>query len=139
MGPPVRLEGWDTRLWPIIEAARVKPYVLGEHDCFRLACATVEALTGIDRWPEFAGYTTRRAALAKLAAHGSNFEEAGDWFFESPSVDVRMARRGDICCIETVDGEKHLGVCLGRDTALLGPDGLTFFATLICRCVWRIG
>ena len=135
----MRLEGWEKRLAAVIEAARTEPYVLGQHDCFRVACASVEALTGIDRWPEFAGYTTKREALAKLAAHGSTFEAAGDWFFGSPSVSVRLARRGDICCVQTVDGEKHLGVCLGRDTAVLAPEGLTFVATLLCRCAWRVG
>lgn len=134
-----RLEGWESRLAAVIEDARAQPYVLGAHDCFRVACRAVEALTGVDRWPAFAGYNTKREALAKLAQFGSSFEAAGDWFFGAPGVDVRLARRGDICCVETADGEKHLGVCLGRDTAVLAAEGLTFVATLLCRCAWRVG
>jgi hypothetical protein len=139
VGAAVRREGWERRLLAVIEAARAKPYALGEHDCFRLACQTVEALTGVDRWPEFAGYRTRREAMRKLAEHGSTFEAAGDWFFGAPRVDVRLARRGDICCVQTVDGEKHLGVCLGAEVALLGPEGLAYTPLLTCRCAWRVG
>lgn len=135
----MRLQGWESRLAGIIEAARVQPYALGEHDCFRVSCRTVEALTGVDRWPGFKGYHTKRESLVKLAQYGSTFEAAGDWFFGSPSVSVKLARRGDICCVETVDGEKHLGVCLGRETALLAPEGLIFMPTLICKCAWHVG
>lgn len=135
----MRLEGWEKRLFAEIEAARHKPYVLGEHDCFRLACRVVEALTGADRWPEFAGYTSKREAMALLARHGRSFEAAFDWFFGAPSVNVRLARRGDLCCVETADGEKHLGVCVGADVALLAPEGLIFTPLLTCLCAWRVG
>lgn len=136
-----RLEGWESRLDAIIEDARRKPYELGEHDCFRVACRVLAALTGVDRWPEFAGYKTKKQSLAIIARYGSSFEKAFDWFCgnPSPSVDVKFARRGDLCCVETADGEKHLGICLGRDTALLAPEGLIYIATLNCRCAWRVG
>jgi hypothetical protein len=137
--PAVRLEGWERRLEAVIEDARQRPYRLGEHDCFRLTCRVLEALTGRDRWPEFSGYTTRREGLAGLARHGRSFEAAFDWFFGAPSVDVRQARRGDLCCVQTVDGEKHMGVCLGAEVALLAPEGLTYTPTLTCRCAWRVG
>lgn len=135
----MRLEGWERRLDAVVEAARERPYALGEHDCFRVACRVLEALTGVDRWPEFSGYTTRREAMRKLAEYGSTFEASGDWFFGDTSIGVRWARRGDICCIQTEDGEKHLGVCLGAETALLAPDGLTYVPTLTCLCAWRVG
>jgi hypothetical protein len=139
MGTVTRLQGWESRLAAVIEDARDQPYALGSHDCLRVALRTVEALTGVDRWSEFSGYTTKREAMATIARFGSNFEAAISWFFGSPSVDVRMARRGDICLVQTVDGEQHLGVCLGRDTALLAPEGLTYFPTLVCKCAWRVG
>jgi len=77
--------------------------------------------------------------MLKLAEHGSSFEAAGDWFFGAPSVDVRLARRGDICCVQTVDGEKHLGVCLGAEVVLLAPEGLISTPLPSCRCAWRVG
>lgn len=135
----MRLEGWEGRLDGLIEGARARPYELGTHDCFRLACAVIEALTGADRWPEFAGYRTRREALLLIARHGSSFELAFDWFFGAPRVDVKLARRGDLCALQSADGQKHLGVCLGARTALLADEGLTFAPTLSCLCAWRVG
>jgi hypothetical protein len=134
-----RLEGWESRLAAVIEDARIREYRLGEHDCFRLACRAIEALTGEDRWPEFAGYATKREALAKLAQYGKTFEDAGDWFFGSPRVPVAQARRGDVCAAQTPDGEKHLGVCIGARVALLADGGLTFWRLSKCLCAWRVG
>jgi hypothetical protein len=135
----MRLEGWEGRLVQVIEAARHRPYVLGEHDCFRVACQAVEALTGEDKWPEFAGrYSTEREALHLLAQHGHSFEESFDWFFSVKHSDVRLARRGDIVALAN-GGQKHLGVCEGALVAALGPDGLVRVPLLECLCCWRIG
>lgn len=135
----MRLLGWEDRLAAIVEEARTRPYALGEHDCFRVACRVLEALTGVDRWPQFAGYHTKGEALRLLSKHGASFEAAFDWFFGSTRLDVRLARRGDLAAIETADGEKHLGVCLGVQTACLGEGGLMFVPTLTCLCAWKVG
>lgn len=136
----MRRDGWESRLQAAIDNARAQPYALGVHDCFRLACQVVEALTGEDRWALFAGrYRTRREAMRLLAEHGSTFEAAGDWFFGAPNVAAVWAQRGDIVCVQTDDGEKHLGVCLGAKTAVLGPEGLLFIPTRAGRCAWRVG
>lgn len=145
---PTRKEGWERRLNAVLADAITRPYVLGEHDCFRLACRVLEALTGVDRWPDFAGYRTEREALAKIAARGSNFEAAGDWFFGAENrVTPLRARRGDIVAICTPDdGKKHLGVCRGADVVMMAHDGL--IARPLSRdavgagfylCAWRVG
>lgn len=135
----MRLAGWERRLAELVAAARDEPYVLGSHDCFRLACRVVEALTGVDRWPEFAGYSTRREALAKLAAHGSTFEAAAAWFFGGPARPIAEARRGDIVMIVDVSGQKHLGVCLGQRSVGLLSGGIISGPTLALPCCWRVG
>lgn len=134
-----RLPGWERRVDAVLEAARHRPYVLGAHDCFRVACRVIEAVVGLDCWPQFEGYTTRRQALARLAQVGRSFEAAGDVFFGAPAIDVRLARRADICCVQTLDGEKHLGVCLGAQVALCAPQGWIVAQTLACLCAWRVG
>lgn len=134
----MRLDGWESRLSLLIEEARHRPYALGEHDCFRLACRAVEALTGVDRWPEFAGYTTKREALALLARHGSSFEGAFDKL-AGERVEARLARRGDLVCVQSEDGEKHLGVVTGQDAAFLAPEGIRWVSVAACRCAWRVG
>lgn len=126
----------------MIEGARNRPYVLGEWDCFRLACAAIEALTGEDRWPAFGGYTTKREALAALAQHGSTFEYAGDWFFRGPRINKAFARRGDILALIDPSGKKHLGVCTdGLNVAVMLESGLLFvrLSNEHCLCAWRVG
>jgi hypothetical protein len=134
----MRLEGWEFRLDKVIEAARARKYEIGRHDCFRVACQVLEALTGRDRWPEFDGrYSSSREALRLIAQYGSTFEAAFDWFFGS-HVEVRRARRGDIVAVKGEDGQKHLGVCLGVNSAFLAPQGLVYVPTLTGLCAWRI-
>ena len=134
-----RLHGWEGRLSSLIEAARHEPYQLGQHDCFRLACRTIEALLGMDRWPEFAGrYTTQRECLHLLAQHGSNFTEAGNWFFGAEPVSWKLARRGDLLEYRDTNGA-HLVVCLGGTCAALTEAGLGFVRLDRCIHAWRVG
>jgi hypothetical protein len=134
-----RLDGWESRLAAAVEAARSRPYSLGEHDCVRFACSAVEALTGADRWPEVPPYRTREEAMAVLARYGRTFEDAFSAFFGCAQVRPALARRGDVLSLMTEDGEKHLGVCLGARTACLEERGLRFIRTLDCTGAWRIG
>lgn len=142
-----RRDGWEARLADVIERARAKSYVLGEHDCFRVACAAVEALTGVDLWPQWAGrYRTRREAADLIARYawkagagrGADlFTAAFSRLFGTEPVPVKLARRGDI--LEYVDREPHLAVCMGRAAAALGERGLRFVPVENCRHAWRIG
>jgi hypothetical protein len=138
----MRPAGWERLLEEILEDARTKPYELGSHDCFRVACRVVEALTGEDRWQEFSGrYKNKREALRLIAEYGSSFISAFDWFFRASSVSVNEARRGDIVAIRTEDGEHHLGAVTldGTKAALLGTKGLVYLPVSSCLCAWRIG
>jgi hypothetical protein len=134
-----RLEGWERRLQAVIEAARAEPYVLGSHDCFRLACRVIEALTGKNRWAAFAGYTSKREALARLARYGSSFEAAGNWFFGCALAPVAQGRRGDIALLVDSGGERHLAVVLDHRVACMRPEGLVFLPLRACGGVWRVG
>jgi hypothetical protein len=133
-----RLDGWEARLFKVLGDARRKPYALGEHDCFSLACQVVHALTGVDRWPEFKGYTTKREALMLIAERGSTFELAFDWFF-GERIEKNYARRGDIAAIQTPDGEKHLAVIMGHVVSGLAPEGLILLPLKATLCCWRVG
>ena len=134
-----RLEGWEPRLARLVYECKFKPYVLGEHDCFRLACRVIEALTGVDRWPEFRGYSSKREALVKLAAYGSSFEAAGDRFFGTERIPVAQAQRGDILALQDDAGEKHLAVLIGHRAACMLATGLTYVDAARCHCAWRVG
>jgi len=136
----MRLQGWESRLAQIIAEAQSRPYQLGVHDCFRVACQVVHALTGVDRWTEFSGYTTEREALHRLAGYGSSFLAAGDRFFacahERRAV---LARRGDVVAYQDAIGKWHLGVCDGGRFCALGTDGLVWHPLRSAAACWRVG
>lgn len=136
----MRLEGWEVRLAEVIEAARSEPFRWGERDCFHLACAAVEALTGADRWPEFGGrYRSQRQALRIIGEHGPSFAEFVTWFFAVPPVGVNLARRGDLMMIEPPSGMSALGVCVGSEAAVRFERELGFLPRGRFACSWRIG
>lgn len=133
-----RVQGWEARLAGVLERARGRPYVLGESDCFRMACEAVEALTGLDPWPEFAGrYATRREALALIAQWGPSFDIAFSKFFGVEPSPMGHARRGDV--VKFVQGDAHLGVCNGASVAVVTEPGLLFVRLSDCELAWRIG
>lgn len=134
-----RTEGWEDRLLKVIEGARTRPYRLGEHDCLRVACQSVEALTGIDLWPRFAGYATKREAIATILQYGKTLPDAVSAVLGIEPMSPKLARRGDVC--HYVDAGDHLGVCVGEDVAVLGDAGLVLvpITSSALRCAWRIG
>lgn len=135
----MRLEGWEGRLAAVIEAARGEPYELGRHDCFRLACRSAQALTGVDLWSEWAGtYRTRSQALRRITEYAGTYDRAFSRLFGCEPVDVRQARQGDVLKF-VENGEPHLGVCVGAEAAVLGEKGLLFVPLLDCERCWRIG
>ena len=134
-----RIEGWEGRLVASIEAARRLPYELGQHDCVWLSCRSIEALTGVDLWEQWAGrYRTKREALRLiLEYHGGGFTAAFSRLFGSEPVPVFRLRRGDI--VEYFDCEQHLGVCVGSEAAVFAESGIAFVPMDHCTHGWRIG
>lgn len=136
-----RLLDWPERLIAVVEAARGKPYVLGENDCLRLACAAVEACTGTDYWPRLKGYKTKRQALVTIARIAPSLGEAVTATLGVAPTPTLSAQRGDLLLYRDAGGEDHLGVCIGRMVVLMAAEG-----TLQLRlddagllCAWRIG
>lgn len=137
----MRLEGWESRLAAVIEAARHERYELGRHDCFRVVCRGVQALTGIDLWAPWAGtYRTRAQSLRRIAEYGGgSFDAAFSRLFGVEPVDRALARRGDVVKYVDQEGVPHLGLCNGASVAVLAEEGLTFMELSACSSCWRIG
>jgi hypothetical protein len=134
-----RLEGWERRLEDVLQAAESEPYVLGVHDCFKVACAAVHALTGVDFWPEWAGrYNTQQEALRLIVEYGGDFDGAFSRLFGTELGNPLFARRGDVLKFES-EGVPHLGVCRGRGVVVLGEKGLQTIPLRSCAGVWKIG
>lgn len=139
MGSLVRLEGWEGRLASALAAAEACPYVLGSHDCLRVACAAVEALTGRDFWPQFSGYRSKRQALTVIARFGRTLGDAVGNVLDLRASPPLMARRGDIVLYR--DREHHLGVCTGPRVVVTHEAGLLHIPldhAGVLNC-WRVG
>jgi len=136
-----RLPDWPERLTAAIDAARGKPYVLGENDCLRLACAAVVAITGVDYWPRFAGYKTRREALVTIVKIAPSLKDAVTATLGMMPQPTFAAQRGDIMLYHDDRGEDHLGVCMGRRVVLMAAEGTLYMnldhSGLLCS--WRVG
>lgn len=118
-----RTQDWPEQLAAQVAAAQTKPYVIGEHDCLRFSCQCIQAMTGHDFWPQFAGYNTLRGAVETLALHGASLEEAAAKVLGVELQSPLCARRGDLVTFRDKYGE-HLGVCTGGHVAVLGHKGL---------------
>lgn len=136
-----RRTDWPERLTAVIEAARQQPYMLGTHDCLRVACAAVEALTEVDYWPKFKGYKTKRQALARIAKIAPSLAEAVTATLAVSPAPTFSALRGDLLLFRDDQGEDHLGVCIGRYVVLTAPEGSLLLGLdhpgLLCS--WRVG
>lgn len=120
-----RVINWPDVLAAEIEAARVQAYVLGTHDCLRFTCRCIDAMTGVDYWPRFAGYTTRREALRTIAKIAPTLAGAVDIVLGQAMRPAPFAHRGDVVLFHDAAGD-HLGVCVGLKAAVLGEAGLAF-------------
>ena len=136
-----RQQGWELRLNAVLESARRRSYVLGESDCLKVACETVAALTGVDFWPRFIGYTTKRGALVTIARIAPSLGEAVTATLGTQPQRVFAAWRGDLLLFRDADGEDHLGVSCGPNVALTAPEGwlLIPLSHPGLLCSWRIG
>jgi len=118
-----RLPDWPERLAAVVAAARPQAFLLGTHDCLRFSCACVQAVAGVDLWPQFAGYTTPAESLRTIARIAPSLAQAVSAVLGSQPVPPLLARRGDVLLYVDA-GIEHLGVCLGALGAVPGPAGL---------------
>ncbi len=133
-----RRQDWPERLAAVLEAARHQPYALGTHDCLRVTCQCIEAMTGVDLWPRFVGYTTRRQALKTIAAIAPSLGEAVSLVLGRQPQPLALSQRGDVLLYADARGE-HLGICTGASMALLADEGLTFVPASLALASWRVG
>lgn len=141
MGLLIRREDWPARLADAVASACRRPYVLGEWDCLRFSCECIAVMTGVDLWPRFAGYKTKRQALVTIARIAPTLGEAITAVLDVSPGPVLPARRGDIALYRDPTGEDHIGVVVGAHVAVLGPDGLLQVKLTDGGLVsaWRVG
>jgi hypothetical protein len=131
----MRVTGWVDVLNDHIEAVRSRPFEWGVWDCCQFAAETVLAITGKDYREAFPTYQSRADAIVLIHTHGSVVEllssVLGSW--KHPA----HAQRGDVVAADFGDGIAA-GICLGVNSAAVGPAGLVFRPTETALAAWTI-
>jgi hypothetical protein len=135
-----RRQDWPEQLAREIAGAQALPYQIGQHDCLRFTCRVIEAMCGVDFWPQFGGYTTLREAQDKIASIAPTLQEAVCLVMGQEPLPPMQARRGDVLVYQDAGGQ-HLGVCAGAFVALLHRHGLVMLPlnAVGMVCAVRVG
>jgi hypothetical protein len=136
--PTPRLPDWPQRLAALVEARRDAPFAWGRHDCGLFAADAVLACTGTDPAAELRGtYATEAEAEAMLAPLGGLYGlmRAIEARRGTAMIPPALAQRGDTVMIP-VGNELAVGVVLGAEVAVPGPDGLVFLPLADARRAW---
>ena len=143
-----RIEGWEGRLADFVAQACSQTFVWGAFDCCLMPCDGVREITGSDPAASLRGlYKTERGALRALRRFsGAGLTEAAEKIaadLGAPEVGLGFAGRGDVvlvtdpALVRPVFGG-FLGLCLGRDVAVMTPEGLRFWSLAPGMRVWKV-
>ena len=143
-----RKENWQECLNKTVEAARVRSFSWGEHDCCVFSASCVEAITGIDHMASFHGaYNDEESAKNTLKTKGAKTLFRTLQKFFGASVHPAFAQRGDLV-YRREGGIPAVGVCLGEFSAFVGvneatdgtieADGLVMVKTVSCIKAFRV-
>jgi hypothetical protein len=136
-----RYDNWPERLAALVERARARRFVWGQHDCMTFAADAVRAMTGIDPIAGWRGrYASEEEGDALLGPDGlESFVAHLMAGLGVPEASPRHVQRGDWAMV-TLPRTDRLwnGVCLGESVAMPAEHGLVFVpAARVARC-WRI-
>ena len=134
----VRVENWERLLAEAIEAARLRPFAWGTHDCPTFAFETRTALTGGDDTAALwrGRYSTARGGERVMRRLGwASLEEMGRSLLGTPRASVLLARRGNIVLADTGLG---FGICVGASALGMAPEGLVTVPLTSCRFAWGV-
>lgn len=132
----IRPDGWELRLAEAIEAARVRAFAWGAHDCATFAFDVRRAMTGQDAAAAWRGrYRTPLGAQRQLRRMGhATFAQAATAIL-GPVKPAPLASRGDIV-LST--GDPAFGVCLGATCVFLLPHGLVALPLSSVAMAWGV-
>lgn len=131
----MRVDDWDCRLWPYIDAARDLPFKWGVNDCATWVADWRLLITGQDAALAWRGkYKTERGAMLQIKRAG--FDTMPDWVDSilGPRLQTPLlAQRGDIALVQNA-----LGIVTGAQVAALSPEGVLFFPLTDAQTAWRV-
>jgi hypothetical protein len=133
MDAQLRVERWPIILAEAIEDARLRPFAWGTHDCATWAFSVAAALRG-QPVPAWVGtYDTKTAAGRRMREAGTTLRKLGTAILGEPLSSPLLAWRGDV-----VFASGAYGICIGRDIAQVGAEGLVLSPLTVAERAWRV-
>lgn len=131
----MRIQGWEARLSAYIRVATSRPFSWGQHDCALWCAGWVKECTGEDYADEWIGqYSDEDEAVSLIRSRGfDSFAAIADAHLEAKPV--MLAQRGDI----VLRANGALGICNGRVSHFIAPNGMIQEPTLSCIHAWKVG
>lgn len=138
----VRLADWPSRLNAIIAERAAVPFKWGAQDCCTFAADAIAAITGADLMARYRGYDSAITAgrifgpaggIPQVVEQVARDHALPEW------AAVLLARRGDLCLVESETDGPALGICIGSRIAAAGTAGLVFVSLNRALRAWRIG
>lgn len=120
-----RVQNWDVRLLSVIDAWRSRAYACGPDDCCAFAGDVIQAVTGLQPYADFVGYTTQAGAVQKLRERGYGSLRAALRDLCGAPVPRGLARRGDLGWLPVGGKLGSLGVVVGGAVLFLSERGWT--------------
>lgn len=127
---------WVKRLRETVKEYQSAPFEWGVNDCCMFAARCADAITGSEWVADLEShYHDERTAKDYIVSSGGIEAAVTDRLGES--VKPALARRGDVCLVETPEGY-GLAVCLGADAVIPGAKGLIVKPLQEVIMAWRI-
>lgn len=129
-----------TSLIRFIQTRSGFPFSWGATDCCTLGADWVMAHTGIDPMSEYRGKYSSALGAARAMGGPRNIERAVANAMRMSGfeeIETAMMQRGDVCLLEC--GELYgIGICVGRNVAAQGKNGIEIVDTKTAVKAWRI-
>jgi hypothetical protein len=117
-----------------LEECRDRPFAWSLWDCGQYIGGWIAVRTGSDPREKYPTYTDEAGARAILESSGGLVAMVTS---ELERVPVAFARRGDVVLSRDEEGAA-LGICIGKQSAHVGDNGLIYLDTLSCIAAWRV-
>jgi len=140
--PSKRKPGWEQKFNNLIERNRRRKFKWGEHDCMHFAAEVIRELgIDVDVIKKHRGkFKTATAVKKILKQNGGMRKFALEIFKEFPQISLHSAKRGDVVLMDVGGEDFVIGVCVGMEAAVLGPEGTDFVSIKQHgKIVWAIG
>ena len=119
-----------------IQSELVKPYEYGVADCFMMACAVVDAVSGTNYSETYLGRYTSLIGAQKALRKEGHKSLVGFWAELLEPISPSLAQYGDIAVVD-INGVEHCAVCFG-DFISKEKTGQTRFALSAVKVAFKV-